>query len=274
MERIDGKAIAQRIRARVRDSIAASGVTPLLAAVLVGENSASELYLKLKAKACAEVGIAFERMDFPARTPPEEIIAAVETLNEREDVHGILLQMPLPESLDPDPIVAAMDPTKDVDGFHPLHLEAIEEGQDVMLPVLVKAALALIAETGTGLAGKRAVMLAKSDVFSRPFRCVFGRLGATLTVMEQPNPDLTRNADILVSALGRPYVINADAVGDGAVVIDIGITPVDGKVYGDVDPAGMGQKRGWLTPVPGGVGPVTVAMLMENTALAAGVSIA
>ncbi len=272
MQLLDGHIIARRIEERVRTAIAASGRHPRLASVLVGDDRASRMYLALKERACARVGIAFALTTLQEAATTEDVIDVILQLNDQDDVHGILVQLPLPEHLDPDPIIETMDPAKDVDGFHPVNLEALERGEAVMFPVLVKAVLALLEESGTALAGKHVVFMSKSDVFMRPFQTIFTRMGATCDRTETVDAAVTQQADVLVSALGQPHIVTGDVIREGAVLIDIGITPTATGVMGDVDSESVEGKASWLTPVPGGVGPVTVAFLLENTARAADIS--
>lgn len=273
MRIIDGKALAATIRQRTKAAVAQSGIHPRLACVLVGENAASELYLKLKAKACVEVGIAFERKDFPAAVEEDAVIAHIDALNNRSDVNAILIQLPLPETFGTDQIIETMDPAKDVDGFHPINLAAIENGEHVVLPVLLKAVLALIAETKTQLAGKKVVIVNANDVFLRPFRSVLRQRGASVTAISAPIAEQIQAADILITAVGRAGCVTGSMLHDGMVVIDVGIDATSGGVRGDVDADAVEGLDLWLTPVPGGVGPVTVAMAMENTALLAGITL-
>lgn len=273
MKLIDGTALAKTIRASVKEAVLASGRQPSLATIRAGSDPSSQIYLRLKERACREVGIRFERKDFPESTAEQELIAHVKELNARKDIHGILVQLPLPSTLNPDPVIAAMDPEKDVDGFHPTNLAALEEGRPTIIPVLLKTVLALVELTGEQFSGKQVMILSKSDVFTRPFQYILTERGAIVTRSETLQTELTRSADILITALGKPRCITGNMIKDGATVIDIGITPSKGGVLGDVDGTSVGDKPGWLTPVPGGVGPVTVAMLMENVALAAGMTV-
>lgn len=273
MQILNGNALAAKLRKRVKQTIATGTVQPHLATVLVGTNPASQLYLKLKERACSEVGIRFSRKDFSEVAEEQEVIAYIRELNADSTIHGILVQIPLPAHMNPDPVIAALDPAKDVDGFHPANLTALENGKPLLYPVLVQAVLALIAESTTELSGKNIVFLSKSDVFTRPFQSLFARLGATCTVQEAINAEQTQLADILITALGRPHVVTGAMIKQGAVIIDIGITPTPEGIRGDVDQQSVRDHAGWITPVPGGVGPVTVAVLLENVTRAAGIAI-
>ncbi len=273
MKFINGTALAKTIRVSVKEAVLASGKHPALATILVGDNPSSQIYLRLKERACNEVGIRFERRDFPDTATETELLAHIRRLNTRPDIHGILVQLPFPDGLNPDPVIAAMDPKKDVDGFHPVNLAAIDAGCARTLPVLVKTVLALLEQTQVPIAGTTILLLSKSDVFTRPFRNVLTKLGATVIHAESPDMQQMLKADILITALGRPHSITGEMVKDGATIIDIGITPTEYGVQGDVDEKSVAGKAAWLTPVPGGVGPVTVAMLLENVALAAGLAL-
>lgn len=271
MHLYDGNRLAAECRTQLANAIRTSGITPGLTSILVGENEASKLYLKLKAKACDDVGIRFERLDFPANIKETEVIGAITDLNGRNDVHGILIQLPLPEGLDEDRVISAMDPKKDADGFHPANLDALERGTPTVIPVMIRVVEALLASSRTKIDGMTMVVLGNSDVFLRPFLPFFGERGATVHTAHDADSALTRTADALVTALGRPGIITADHIKDGAIVLDVGATPTPDGVRGDVDNSSVGQRAAWLSPVPGGVGPMTVAMLLENVARAAGV---
>lgn len=288
---IDGRAIAQIIRDDVKKKIAAAGVTPGLAVVLVGPNPASHMYVELKERACQDVGIHFEKYLFTEMEPQERIIMRIQELNARHDIHAILVQLPLPHGFDENAVIRAMDHRKDVDGFHPANIAAVMQGGGHHpLPVLIRAIMRLIEETRVPMAGKQAVILGNSDVFMKPLGAVLTRAGMMVEWMMPPSATdsqhdeheiprlatlarddaLIKTADVLVVAIGRPWAITPELVKPGAIVIDIGTTrdTATGQLRGDAHPD-VAQVAGWLTPVPGGVGPVTVAMLLENTALLA-----
>ncbi|MEK7102321.1 MAG: bifunctional 5,10-methylenetetrahydrofolate dehydrogenase/5,10-methenyltetrahydrofolate cyclohydrolase [Patescibacteria group bacterium] len=273
---IDGRAIAQSIRDDVKKKIAASGVIPGLAVVLVGPNPASHMYVELKERACQDVGIHFEKYLFTETEPQERVITRIQELNTRHDIHAILVQLPLPSGFDEDAVIRAMDHRKDVDGFHPANIAAvIQGGGRHPLPVLIKAIMRLIEETRVPLAGKSATILGNSDVFMKPLGAVLTRAGAAVDEILRSAQDddalkKIKNADVLVVAVGKPWMITPAMVKQDAIVIDIGTTrdSATGQLRGDVHPD-VAQVAGWLTPVPGGVGPVTVAMLLENTTLLA-----
>lgn len=273
MKLLDGQSLARERRQKLRMAIQESGIVPGLGSILVGNNAASQTYLRLKARACADDGLHFERFDFPETVHEDAIIGLISTLNERPDIHGILLQLPLPHPLVPEPLIIAISPKKDVDGFHPKNLAAIESGDERRLPVLLRAVLVLLAATGVPLEGKSMVVLGKSDVFLKPFQPTFERRGLAVTTLHGFDPERTRTADIIVTALGQPGVLQGGMVKNHAILIDIGSTPTPRGMVGDVDATSVAERADWLTPVPGGVGPMTIAMLMENTARAAGVAL-
>lgn len=266
---IDGKALAAGIRAGIQAHIQRSGITPGLAIVLVGHDPASHLYVKLKAQACAEVGIRFEQHLFFATTAANDIEQRVHELEQRGDIDGVLIQLPLPAPLDEDRMVAAIPPEKDVDGFHPANVARLLRGDPLIIPALGKAILGLIDATGTVLAGRAVSVLANSETFCRPIEALLATNGAVAHRFAPFQPGLHRaddvaRADIVIAALGCGGCIDATYVKPGAVLIDIGIAKdADGKLRGDFSPEAQ-ARSGWFTPVPGGVGPMTVAMLLEN----------
>ncbi|MBI4458243.1 bifunctional 5,10-methylenetetrahydrofolate dehydrogenase/5,10-methenyltetrahydrofolate cyclohydrolase [Candidatus Uhrbacteria bacterium] len=264
---IDGKAIAAAITAQVRTGIQELGAEPGLGVVLVGDDPASHLYVGLKKKACAEAGIRFELRLLPATAAEDEVLAALEELNGREDIDAILVQLPLPKPLEADPIIARMHPSKDVDGFHPDTIESHVSGSGWHPPGLVSSIMALIGAAEVPLAGNNAVVVANSRVFYEPLAVSLRQAGLEPSFAQSSDPDLadkTWQADVLVTAVGKPGCITADMVKPGAVVIDVGTTRVGRKTVGDVA-ASVCSVAGAVSPVPGGVGPVTVAMLLRNT---------
>jgi len=270
---IDGKAIAQSITDRAAQRRDQLGFTPGLAAILVGDDPASRLYVGLKEKACARVGIHFEKILLPADISETAILAEIAELNGRNDIDAILVQLPLPQPLNEDRIIAALDPAKDVDGFHPDNVDALLRGRPRLIPGLAAGIMELIGSTGIALAGKTAVTVANSQVFYQPLAKVLTDAGAK-TIFAGPNEvgrdGATGLADVLIVAVGRPRLITGAMIKPGAVVIDVGTNRVGDKVVGDVERTSTETTAGHLTPVPGGVGPVTVAMLLSNTvALAA-----
>lgn len=273
MELIDGRRIAAAITADAKKLVATLPREPGLAVVLVGDDPASRLYVQLKEKACREVGIAFTKTLLPANTRQEEILAAIQAFNERSDVHGILVQLPLPGHLNEDEVIASIDPAKDADGFHPETRRRFLAGDAAVMPPLVRAIDRLLAATGEPLAGKTAVVIAHSPVFAQPVIHQLTQRGVSASHVKSiatpptnyklPTTNPTK-ADILIVALGRPGVISADDVKAGAIVVDVGTTRREGKILGDVDADSVKTKAAWLSPVPGGVGPVTVAALLER----------
>lgn len=275
MQLIDGQAIAKKIREEIKQEIQDSGLKPGLAVILVGADPASHLYVSLKEKACDEVGIHFEKYLFFASEPEEKIINQILLLNARPDIHGILVQLPLPEQYDADKIIQAIDSKKDADGFHPENLKLLEQSHLILLPVTTKAVATLIKSTRVVLTDKNAIILANSQTFAAPIKNYLENHGVpTEIIIYIPNVIIPK-ADILITAVGKPKIITADLIKDKAIVIDVGTsrinvgteeTPV-WKTVGDVDAENLKEKTGFLTPVPGGVGPVTVATLLENVLL-------
>jgi methylenetetrahydrofolate dehydrogenase (NADP+)/methenyltetrahydrofolate cyclohydrolase len=272
---IDGKAIAAGIRAdlaRQVAGLAARGVTPGLHVVMVGEDPASAVYVRNKSKACAEAGIACEIHHLPAETPQGDLLARVHGLNADPAVSGVIIQLPLPDHMDEAACLGAVAPDKDVDGFHPVNLGRLLGGDPAFVPCTPAGVLRLLEAAEVPVAGRRAVVVGRGNV-GLPLAVLLTRADATVTVCHSKTRDLaeiTRTADVLVAAVGRPAVIGADMVRPGAAVIDVGINrATDGRLAGDVDFAAVARVAGWITPVPGGVGPMTVAMLLANTVRAA-----
>ncbi|MEK9152905.1 MAG: tetrahydrofolate dehydrogenase/cyclohydrolase catalytic domain-containing protein [Patescibacteria group bacterium] len=264
---IDGKEIAAAITGEVRAEILKLGLTPVLGVVLVCDDPASHLYVGLKKKACAEVGIGFELRLLPADAGEDRVLAALEELNRSDKIDAILIQMPLPKPLDAGLIIDRLHPAKDVDGFHPLTVEQHVAGSGSHEPVLVGSIMALINETGAPLRGKTAVVVANSQVFYEPLAKSLSDAGLSPSFVQSAEADVTdktRQADILIVTVGKPGFITAEMVKPGAVVVDVGTTKVGRKTVGDVAPS-VCAVAGFITPVPGGVGPVTVAMLLRNT---------
>lgn len=284
-ELIDGKAIAEQIRAEVREEVAAwvaSGkAVPHLTAVLVGEDPASASYVRGKQKACEAAGIRGETLVFDAGLAEEELLAVVRRLNADPSVHGILVQLPLPRQINEDRVIHAIDPNKDVDGFHPENAGRLLIGQPGFVPATPAGIIELLRRTGVPTVGAHAVVVGRSNIVGRPLANLLYRKGtdATVTVCHSRTRDLpsvTRSADILIAAIGRPHFITADMVKPGASVIDVGINRVEDpthpkgyRIVGDVDFEAVRPIAGWITPVPGGVGPMTIALLLKNTLAAA-----
>jgi methylenetetrahydrofolate dehydrogenase (NADP+)/methenyltetrahydrofolate cyclohydrolase len=273
---LDGAATAREIYAGLKERITAldkAGVRPGLAAIQVGDDPASKVYLRNKVRACDEAGIYSEVHQIDARCTEERLIAEVDKLNRNPAVHGILLQLPLPAHLDAEKIAQSVAPQKDVDGLTWVSLGALLAGRAAYEPCTPAGAMVLLERAGIGTDGRTAVIVGRSVIVGKPMALMLMARGATVTICHSRTCDLaehTRRADILVAALGKPRFITRDMVKPGAAVIDVGINRLpDGKLAGDVDYAGVRETAGWITPVPGGIGPMTVAMLIANTVLAA-----
>ena len=277
---IDGKSLAAAVRAAQKgtvDSLAARGVRPGLAAVLVGNDPASRVYVRNKARACEETGVRSETHEFPDDVSENALMACIARLNADRTVHGILVQLPLPRQLDPGRILATVSPAKDVDGFHAANLGALVQGRPGFVPGTPAGVMRLLEHAGVPLAGRHAVIVGRSTIVGKPLALLLLQKDATVTICHSKTRDLasvTRQADILIAAVGRAKLVTADMVKPGACVIDIGVNRLpDGKLAGDVDFAAVKEVAGSITPVPGGVGPMTVAMLIVNTVRAAELSI-
>ena len=273
---LDGKALAAEIRSEVKTQVAAlaeKGVSTALAVILVGDDSASQVYVRNKIKACADTGIRSLEFRMPAETTQQQLLAKIAELNADENVDGILVQLPLPKQINADAVISAIDPAKDVDGFHVANAGALVTGKQGFVPCTPFGVMRLIGKSGVNPRGKSAVIVGRSNIVGKPMALLLLAADATVTVAHSRTPDLsavTRNADILVAAVGRAKLIKADMVKPGAVVIDVGMNrDENGKLCGDVDFAEVKEIAGSITPVPGGVGPMTIAMLMQNTVLAA-----
>ena len=277
---IDGAALARSIRnalgKRVSD-LAVKGVKPGLAVILVGDDPASQVYVRNKSRACEEVGITSFQHTLPAATSQQELLDLVGTLNRDPAVHGILVQLPLPRQISADAIINAISPEKDADGFHPENVGLLATGNARFIPCTPAGVMRLLDHAGVELAGKHAVVVGRSNIVGKPVALLLLEKHATVTICHSRTQDLAavvRQADVVVAAVGRPRMITADMVKPGAAVIDVGINripdgPNAGKLCGDVDYAGLLGKAGCITPVPGGVGPMTIALLLENTVRAA-----
>jgi methylenetetrahydrofolate dehydrogenase (NADP+) / methenyltetrahydrofolate cyclohydrolase len=263
---MDGTALAAKVRARVQEEVAELGELGL-ATVLVGDDPASQIYIRLKHKAAEEVGIRPIDRRLPADTPEEEVLELVGELNEDDEVDGILVQTPLPDHIDEGRVMRALDPIKDVDGLHPFNAGQLFFGRQTLVGATPVGIMELLAEYRVPVAGARAVVVGRSLIVGRPVSMLLLHQNATVTICHSRTDDLaahTRAADILVAAVGSPGLITADMVKPGAAVIDVGITRTEGALLGDVDP-GVAEVAGFLTPVPGGVGPMTIAALLGNT---------
>ena len=275
--RLDGKAISAQIRAEIKDETAAfaeqNGYAPGLAVVIVGEDPASQVYVRNKKKACEEVGFYSEVYALPEETTQEELNALVDRLNGDEKIHGILVQLPLPRHLDENEVLLRIDPKKDVDAFHPYNVGKIMIGDYDFLPCTPAGVMAILERSGIDPAGKQCVVIGRSNIVGKPMAMLLLHANGTVTVCHSRTKNLaevTRGADILVVAIGRADFVGADMVKPGAVVIDVGMNRrADGKLTGDVDYAAVEPIASAITPVPGGVGPMTITMLMQNTLTAA-----
>jgi methylenetetrahydrofolate dehydrogenase (NADP+) / methenyltetrahydrofolate cyclohydrolase len=274
---LDGKVLAARVREEVRAGaarLAERGIVPGLAVVLVGGDPASQIYVRSKHKAAAEVGANSFDHTLPATTTQAELLALVGKLGEDPRVHGILVQLPLPPHIDPIPVLDAIPPEKDVDGFHPDNIGRLAQNRPRFIAATPKGCMRLLAESGVELRGARAVMVGRSNIVGRPMAILLTNASATVTVCHSQTRDLAgevARADVLVAAIGRARAIRGEWIKPGAVVIDVGMNRGDdGKLCGDVDYAGAAQRAAAITPVPGGVGPMTIACLLENTLAAAG----
>jgi methylenetetrahydrofolate dehydrogenase (NADP+) / methenyltetrahydrofolate cyclohydrolase len=275
---IDGKLIAERTRAEHAEAahrlVVRTGVVPHLAAVLVGDDPASAVYVRNKQLACQKSGIRSSLHRLPAATPVAELIALLERLNADDAVHGILLQLPLPAGLDPALILNRVSPSKDVDGFHPENVGLLHQGRPRFVPCTPAGVLRLLEVSGIETQGRDAVVIGRSDIVGKPMAALLAQKGidATVTVCHSRTRDIaqfTRRADIVVAAVGIPGFVRRDWIKPGATVIDVGINRIDGRLVGDVEYAGVALVAGAITPVPGGVGPMTIAMLLGNTVRAA-----
>ena len=274
--RIDGKAVAAKIRAQVAqdvEALKARGICPGMAVVLVGDDPASKIYVNNKKKACAETGIYSEEHLLPAETTQEELLALIEKLNADEKIHGILVQSPLPKHLDEKLVVEHIDPRKDVDAFHAYNVGKIMIGDFTFLPCTPAGVIELIRSTGVPIEGKNCVIVGRSNIVGKPMAMLLLHNNGTVTICHSRTKNLAeicRGADILVAAVGKPKFITADMVKPGAVVIDVGMDrDENGKLCGDVDFDAVEPIASYITPVPGGVGPMTIAMLMKNAVRAA-----
>ncbi|MEY4723363.1 MAG: Bifunctional protein FolD protein [Candidatus Parcubacteria bacterium] len=269
MQPIDGRQLAAALAAKTKDRIAALGFTPGLGVLLVGDDAASHKYVSLKEKAAAAAGMLFEKRLLPASTTQEDVAAVIAEFNSREDIHGIIVQLPLPAPLNADAAIALIDPAKDADGFHPENVARFKAGNARVTPVLTAAIMALIDASGQPVDGRFALVIGNSQTFYEPLKTAFSAAGAFPVFMGADAPDIkarTPKAEIIVVAAGRAGLLTGDMFAPGTVVIDVGTnTLADGRYVGDVDAASCATVQGWLTPVPGGVGPVTVAMLLANT---------
>ena len=276
---IDGNALSQILRADFKNEVDAlinRGITPGLAVVVVGDDPASHVYVRNKVKACAAIGMNSEMIALPAQTSQTELLATIDTLNHNPAIHGILVQLPVPKHIDNKAIIAAIAAEKDVDGFHHANLGALVIGEPTFQPCTPYGVMKMLDHHGISIEGKHAVVIGRSNIVGKPMALMLINRGATVTVCTSKTRDLpaiTRQADILVVATGKANMVTADMVKDGAIVIDVGINRLaDGKLAGDVHFESVKEKASHITPVPGGVGPMTITMLLSNTIVAAKLS--
>jgi methylenetetrahydrofolate dehydrogenase (NADP+)/methenyltetrahydrofolate cyclohydrolase len=277
---LDGKELAKQIRSELAEEVIEfiqnNAVVPCLAAVLVGEDPASEVYVRNKRKACEAVGIESQLHRLPADTSSDDLLKLIAKLNKDGEVHGILVQLPLPKQIDKNRVLLAVSPMKDVDAFHPENVGRLVQGRPRFLPCTPQGVQQLLVRNGIEIAGRNVVILGRSEIVGRPLSIMLSQRGpsgdATVTVCHSRTRDLpaiTGTADILIAAIGQPKFVTADMVKPGATVVDVGINRSDDGVVGDVDFSAVAEVAGAITPVPGGVGPLTIAMLLRNTLLAA-----
>ena len=272
---IDGKVISAAVKERVKNEVAdlkEKGITTGLAVIIVGEDPASKVYVNNKKKACEALGIISEEYALPENTTQEELLSLIDTLNKKESINGILCQLPLPKHLDEEIVINAISSEKDVDAFHPVNVGKIMQGNYDFVPCTPAGIMEMLDYEGIEIAGKTCVVIGRSNIVGKPMSMLLLHKNGTVTICHSRTQNLKevcRNADILVAAVGRPNFVTADMVKENAVVIDVGINRVDGKLVGDVNFNEVCEKASYRTPVPGGVGPMTIAMLMQNTLTAA-----
>lgn len=270
---LDGKAIAADIRSDIKDRVnqmmSEGQRPPGLVVILVGENPASQVYVRNKQRSCEEVGFLSELKKLPVETTQDELLAIIDELNTREEIDGILVQLPLPEQIDEEAVIERILPTKDVDGFHPYNVGRLALKMPILRPCTPKGVMTMLERTGHNLEGMDAVIIGQSNIVGRPMALELLAARCTITVCHSRTKDLAekvRNADIVVAAVGRPNFVPGDWIKPGALVIDVGINRLDdGSLCGDVNFAESKEQASWITPVPGGVGPMTIATLLENT---------
>ncbi|WP_018755133.1 bifunctional methylenetetrahydrofolate dehydrogenase/methenyltetrahydrofolate cyclohydrolase FolD [Paenibacillus terrigena] len=274
--KIDGKAVSESIRGQIQEEVVGlkkQGIEPGLAVILVGEDPGSKVYVGSKEKACIELGYYSEVHRLPDTTTEEALLALIDQLNNQADIHGILVQLPLPKHIHEKSVIDAIAVEKDVDGFHPINVGNLMIGDDSLLPCTPAGVIELIKRTGTDMAGKHAVVIGRSNIVGKPVSMLLQRENATVTMCHSRTSnmrEITKQADILVVAIGRANFVDHTYVKPGAIVIDVGMNRLDnGKLAGDVDYEDVLEVAGAVTPVPGGVGPMTITMLMQNTLIAA-----
>lgn len=269
---IDGKALAAEIRQEIGEQVrglSLRGIKPGLAVVLVGDDPASQIYVRNKEKACIEAGMYSETLRLPEQTSESALLSLISELNARQDLHGILVQLPLPKHIDSEKVISSVTPEKDVDGFHPANVGKLVLGLEGVKPCTPHGCLVMLKKYGIAIAGKKAVVIGRSTIVGKPMSLMLLQENATVSICHSKTKDLseyTKEADILVVAVGRPAIVKGDMVKPGAAVIDVGMNRLpDGRLAGDVEFDIVSQTAGWITPVPGGVGPMTITMLLYNT---------
>ncbi len=265
---IDGKKIAQEVRNEIKEKIKSIGKTPGLAFILVGDNPASQVYVKGKDKACKEVGIYSEVYNLKEETTEEELLELIDRLNQESKINGMIVQLPLPKHINQHLVIDAILPEKDADGFTPVNIGEMFLGRNRIVPATPKGIIKLIESTGIEIEGKHAVIVGRSNIVGKPTATLLLQKNATVTICHSKTENLTeitKQADILVVAVGKPKFLKKNMVKRGAIVIDVGINRLENKLVGDVDFDEVKEVAGYITPVPGGVGPMTIAMLLENT---------
>lgn len=273
---MDGKALSLKLKEQMKQRIAQlkqQGINPKLVVVLVGDNSASQVYVRNKHKSCGEVGIESEVITMPEQTTQQELLEVVERLNQDETVDGILVQLPLPKQIDEKTVLRSILPEKDVDGFHPVNVGLLSIGDECFAPATPSGIIAMFQEYGIDIAGKNCVVIGRSNIVGKPMAALLLKNNATVTICHSKTEDLasyTRRADVVIVATGRRHTLTAEMVKEGAVVVDVGMNRNEqGKLCGDVDYEEVKEKASFITPVPGGVGPMTIIELLENTIQAA-----
>src|SRR3989338_1486970 len=268
---IDGKAIAQKIRENIKQQVASMKIKPGLAVVRVGNDPASVVYVNSKERACQQAGFYSEKYELKEDIQEKDLLKLINKLNKDKKLHGILVQLPLPAHISQQKVLEAVSPEKDVDGFNPVNFGRLLSGNKYLYPATPKGVVRLLDEIGCKIAGKHVVVIGRSNIVGKPVAVLLLERDATITLCHSKTKDLVeecRKADILISAVGKKGLVSKEMVKQGAVVIDVGITRENGKLFGDVDFDDVKKVASWITPVPGGVGPMTIAMLLENTLVA------
>jgi len=273
---LDGKKLSEKIKENLKkevEELKAKGITPGLAVILVGDDPASQTYVKMKRNACQKVGIYSVVHEFPENITEKELLSTIKMINENPNIHGLLIQLPLPKHIDTTKVLEAVDPSKDVDGFHPYNMGRLVEGLDTFAPCTPLGVMEIFKEYNIDLKGKDVCVVGASNIVGKPMWALLVNAWATVDICHIETRDLaahTKNADIVIVGVGKPNLITADMVKDDVIVVDIGINRLDdGRLVGDVDFENVSKKASYITPVPGGVGPMTIAMLLKNTVKAA-----